>query len=110
MFFKKKQKWAFIEAKELERELSSSTIQLIDVRSEEEFSSFNIGGISIPLKDLISRKNLIDTSSKVVFCCENGESSLQAVRALLTHDLQDFFILKGGLNEFKENVNISSEQ
>lgn len=76
--------------------------QLIDVRESYEYEDQNIGGINIPLDELLDRRAEIQTDKKVIICCEGGKRS-----AAMTHTLKrkydmDIFSLEGGLNSYFE--------
>lgn len=56
--------------------------QLIDVREEWEFEENNIGGINIPLYDLISRNGEIGENRPLVLVCQTGKRSRMANKLL----------------------------
>lgn len=56
--------------------------QLIDVRTEEEHDEFNLGGINIPLDEIMKRKEEISKSIPVVFYCAKGIRSAIAIQRL----------------------------
>lgn len=60
----------------------SRDFQLIDVRTEEEHFSKNIGGTLIELEDIIVEKNQIETSKPVVIYCKRGIRSQIAIQKL----------------------------
>mgnify|MGYP003676983682 CR=1 FL=1 len=64
-----------ISPSELKAVMNNSDIQIIDVREPYEFEDNNIGGINIPLDEVLSSVDKIDTSKKVVFCCQSGKRS-----------------------------------
>lgn len=73
-------------------------ICLVDVRETYEFEDYNIGGTNIPLDELVERlSELPADKTKVVFCCQTGHRSKQAVyltKALIKAQL---FSLSGGI-------------
>lgn len=72
---------------------------LIDVRENYEFEDFNIGGINIPLFELELRMDEIPKEkSKVVFCCQTGQRSKQALYLTSPFLAAETFSLKGGIN------------
>ncbi len=80
-----------------------SSIQLIDVRTEEEFEGYHLPGSSnIPLSDLQDRIPEIDKNKPVYLLCQSGVRSLQALHLLLDNKFSNpIFHLKGGLDQFK---------
>ena len=55
---------------ELKAVINNSDIQIIDVREPYEFEDNNIGGINIPLDEVLNSVDKIDTNKKVIFCCQ----------------------------------------
>jgi rhodanese-related sulfurtransferase len=80
-----------------------STVQLIDLRSPEEFKNFSIpGAINIPYNDMLSRdlESYLNRGIRKVFY-SNGD--YQANYALMIAEGLGFknnYVLKGGLNEW----------
>ncbi len=72
---------------------------LIDVREEWEHKSFNIGGVLIPLGEIISRKNEVNQGIKtVVVYCKRGIRSQIAIQRLnsLFKEIE-FYNLENGI-------------
>lgn len=90
-----------ITARELKQKLEKNEIfQLIDVREEEEFERFNIGGKLIPLSEVISRIKEISKDNEVVLICQSGKRSTKAVEILKKQGYLRVVNLKGGLNSW----------
>jgi len=88
---------------ELKAVMNNSDIQLIDVRESYEFEDFNIGGVNIPLDEVLSSVDKIDTSKKVVFCCQSGKRSSAIIMTLeRKFKLENLHTLVGGVTAFKE--------
>lgn len=81
---------------------SDNTLQLIDVRTAEEFSQFHIDNSqNIPLDVLENRLDEIDFSKAVYMICQSGVRSLKAIQILQeNHPASEFFNLEGGLNQY----------
>jgi len=83
-------------------------LQLIDVRTPDEFLKFNLpGAINIPLSDLLSEefKDLLDQDIKMNVFYSNG--TLQANEAwMITTQLgyKNNYVLQGGLNYWAETI------
>ena len=72
--------------------------QLIDVRTEEEHLSKNIGGILIELEDIIVEKNQIETDKPVIIYCKRGIRSQIAIQKLeRKFDYQNLYNLQNGI-------------
>jgi adenylyltransferase/sulfurtransferase len=81
-----------------ELNLKKEDYLLVDVREEFEFEEFNLGGINIPLYNLLTEKNKISREKDVVFCCQTGQKSKIALEILKPFFKQKLFSLKNGLN------------
>ncbi|MCF8297632.1 MAG: rhodanese-like domain-containing protein [Saprospiraceae bacterium] len=83
-------------------------LQLIDVRSQDEFEKFSLpGAINIPLADILSEEwvDYIDQGQLMnVFYCNGTSKSNEAW--LLTRQLgyQNNYVLQGGLNYWVETI------
>ncbi len=88
-----------ISASELKSRMSSGEIfQLVDVREPAEHDEFNIGGILMPLSEVISRIDEIDLSKPVVFYCRKGIRSAIAIQRILQKkEFSNLYNLSGGL-------------
>lgn len=72
-----------IELHELHQLLRENTnIFLIDVREEQEHEAYNIGGILIPLSEIITSAHKIPKDKKVVMYCRKGIRSQIAIQRL----------------------------
>ncbi len=88
---------------ELKQELQSkNSIQLIDVREEEEHHDFNIGGKNIPLSQIVKQPESIVKNKKVVLYCRIGERSKIAIQRLQDkYGYTNLVNLKGGIEAWK---------
>lgn len=69
--------------------------QLVDVRSEQEFSSGHLqGSINIPLSSLSRSADQLDSSRPVILCCASGTRSGIGVAILKKQGFQE--VLNGG--------------
>ena len=77
--------------------------QLIDVRESYEYEDGNIGGLNIPLGDMIERKSEISITKQVILCCKSGKrSAAMAISLERKFDIQGLNTLKGGLENYFE--------
>lgn len=76
-------------------------LELVDVRTKEEFDQFNIGGRLIPLSELPSHYTSIAKDKEVVVFCQTGKRSKSAVEFLKQKGYQKIFTLKEGLSNWE---------
>jgi len=84
---------------------NNANFQLIDVREDYEFENFNLGGINIPLSQVFSSLDKIDTTKEIIFCCNSGMKSkaiLHTIKRKLNID--DVFSLDGGLEAYAAEI------
>ena len=89
-----------ITVKELKDRLSvHESVNIIDVREELEFHTFNIGGENIPLGNLLAEINELkyNKNQALVVVCQRGLRSETARRVLESHGYSNVKNLTGGL-------------
>jgi sulfur-carrier protein adenylyltransferase/sulfurtransferase len=92
-----------ISAYELKDGIDENLFELIDVRTADERMGYNIGGKHIPLSEIDTNFSLIDFSKRIVFYCESGRRSTEAVKiAKKRFPHADIFSLEGGMKAWKE--------
>ncbi|MEX2569637.1 MAG: molybdopterin-synthase adenylyltransferase MoeB [Cyclobacteriaceae bacterium] len=78
-----------------------AVFQLIDVREKIEFDGGNLGGVLIPLSQMMDNYQKIDRKKKVVVHCKSGGRSSQAIRSLEEKfGFDNLYNLKGGIDEY----------
>ncbi len=75
-----------ISANEFKENLSA--LSLLDIRTPRERADFDLGGLHIPLDDLLSRIHELNTSTTYTVICYNGTQSQIACRLLTAKGLQ----------------------
>lgn len=83
---------------------NAKTYLLLDVREEWEHAAFNIGGINIPLGDIMARKTELDNSKPIVIYCEKGIRSAIAIQRLEQYGFSDLYNLTGGMTAWKKSI------
>jgi molybdopterin/thiamine biosynthesis adenylyltransferase/rhodanese-related sulfurtransferase len=73
------------------------TIQLVDVREQEEHAIANIGGINIPLSLFASQAESLNRGHHVVLYCASGVRSNNAAKILLQKGFLNVSNLKDGM-------------
>lgn len=82
-----------------QRMLESDPFQIIDVREQIEFSTFNIGGENIPLGKLIRTADELnyDKQVEIIIVCQRGLRSKTAKLELLKRGYSNVRNLTGGI-------------
>ncbi|RYE18272.1 MAG: thiamine biosynthesis protein [Sphingobacteriales bacterium] len=88
---------------ELKFALRTNSVELVDVRTENERDDFHIGGIHIPLNELESNLHQLDEKAVTVFYCATGKRSTEAIN-LVKQKIPGIqvFSLQGGLREWMD--------
>jgi adenylyltransferase/sulfurtransferase len=76
-----------------------SQLNILDIRTPREWEDFNLGGIHIPLDDLLGRLPELDQSRLYTIICYNGTQSYIACRLLISKGLKCQH-LEGGLEGY----------
>src|SRR5208282_5684491 len=83
---------------------ASKIIQLVDVRSPEEYQQMRIAGSKlIPLHDLGSRSREIDKIKPVLLYCHSGARSGMALNILKGKGYSQIAHISGGISAWKRN-------
>ena len=80
-------------------------LNLIDVREPDEHIAFNIGGILLPLGNILSMQvdEIEELKEEPIICyCRSGQRSMQASLMLETMGFKNVSNLSGGMNEWQE--------
>ncbi|MBK6731217.1 MAG: rhodanese-like domain-containing protein [Bacteroidetes bacterium] len=73
---------------------------LVDVREEEEHEKKNIGGVLIPLGEIVLEKNKIPKDIPVIFYCRKGIRSQLAIQRLKQMEqYTNLYNLTGGIGD-----------
>ena len=77
--------------------------QLIDVRTEFEHHIDNIGGLLIPLGNLVNRIGDVECDKKVVVYCKVGVRSMEAILHLQSvYSFNNLYNLQGGIQSYRK--------
>jgi adenylyltransferase/sulfurtransferase len=76
----------------------NSELTLLDVREIWEREEYNIGGIHIPLNEIMDRSNEIPADKDVVVYCRKGIRSMIAIQRLEQKDFKKLINLSGGMD------------
>ncbi len=89
-----------IRAEELRERLENGgQLNLLDVREPIEFTTYNIGGINIPLGKLIDRANNLNytKNEEIIVICKMGLRSETGQQILRAHGFRNVHNPEGGL-------------
>lgn len=94
-----------ITAVELQKKLKDGTVNILDVREEEEFFITAIPSSSnIPMNDLGTRKDEIDKNKEVALVCKVGKRAFLAYLKLKGMGFNNIEILEGGISAYPYEV------
>jgi len=83
-------------------------LQLVDIRSEEEFNKFSLpGAINIPLGKLLDETNLDYINQEVyntVFYSNGTTDAMVALMVVTRKGYKNNYVMKGGLNQWVEKI------
>ncbi|WP_183562598.1 HesA/MoeB/ThiF family protein [Mucilaginibacter sp. SP1R1] len=92
-----------ISAMELKERIADDSVDLVDVRTEQERDAFDIGGIHIPIDELEGYLAYFTDPKPKVLYCATGNRSDEAVKLILKRiPNANVLSLEGGLNAFVE--------
>ncbi|RAU81865.1 HesA/MoeB/ThiF family protein [Pontibacter arcticus] len=92
-----------ISVKELQQSINSDAYVLVDVRSQAERESFNIGGEHVPLEELSSNTSFLATNKPIILYCASGKRSGEGVKMLKKiYPDKQFYSLDGGMKAWRE--------
>lgn len=91
-----------IEARDLMK--ANKDLQLIDVRSEDEFAGFALPGfLNIPLSRLSQEIPNLDGKKQTLIICNDGNLSFQALKLLESCDV-NAKVIRGGYTDWKKII------
>lgn len=80
---------------------------VLDVRTEDEYAESNLGGVLIPLHELVDRLGELDTArsaERLLVHCRSGARSAQAVRILRDAGFANAENLRGGILAWQAHI------
>jgi adenylyltransferase/sulfurtransferase len=85
--------------------LQNNSAQFLDVRSPEEWQITHLPGAKhIPLDDLLTRANDLDSAQDYVVYCHHGMRSAKAIAGLQKLGFKKLKNLAGGIDAWSQNV------
>ena len=87
---------------------SGEEFQLIDVRENDEYETCNLGGLLIPMGEIMDHTDKIDKQKKVVIHCRSGKRSASVILVLESQlGLKNLYNLKGGIMAWAQEIDPS---
>jgi sulfur-carrier protein adenylyltransferase/sulfurtransferase len=94
-----------ISVEELDARLNAGEdIFLLDVREPHEYDIANLGGLLIPLRELVERISEVDQIRQVVVYCKTGVRSAKAVKILKDMGFARVKNLIGGIEAWSQRI------
>lgn len=91
-----------IDGKTFNTWLGTDDFEVVDVREEDEFERFNIGGQNFPLSELEGSLDTVRFAKRTVVICQTGTRSLKGLRILqIAYPEKEIYHLKGGLQDLQ---------
>ena len=81
---------------------TDKTFLLVDVREIFEREAYHIGGVHIPMGEIMQRKSELPEEQDVVFYCEKGIRSMIAITRLEMMGYKNLYNLTGGMTAWKK--------
>ena len=80
-------------------------VQLIDVREQDEHEEFNIGGLLIPLGEVVQHIDKVEKEKPVIVYCRKGIRSQVAIQRLQDkYPFKNLINLIGGTEAWKKQA------
>lgn len=76
---------------------------LIDVREDWEHEAYNIGGLHIPIGEILEHRDEIPKEGDVVMYCEKGIRSTLVIQRLEQMGFNNLINLTGGMSAWKKD-------
>ncbi len=81
--------------------------QLVDVREEHELEICQIGGLHIPMGDVMDNLDKISKDKQVIIHCRSGARSGAICQALEAQGYNNVYNLKGGIIAWANEIDTS---
>ena len=98
-----------ITVKELKNKFDNNDdFMLLDVRNIQEvlFSKIN-GSIHIPMNEIMSRINELDSNKEIIIQCKSGKRSARVCEYLMTQNFKNVKNLTGGIIAWADEIDSS---
>lgn len=95
-----------VSIEELKKHLDKKDVQIIDVRTESEYSNGHIKGVEhIVLTSLENNINKISKDKPVIIHCQSGTRAAMAYSILKRNGVKNIKMYSGGINEWEKQKN-----
>lgn len=83
--------------------------QLIDVRESYEVEICTLGGVHIPMGNIINEADKIKKDVPVIVHCRSGKRSANVIQALESKGFNNLYNLEGGILAYANEIDDSLE-
>jgi len=84
--------------------------QLVDVREHYEYNICKLRSIHIPMAEIVSRMNEIDSGKRICVLCKTGKRAEAVANLLETdYDFKDVLVVEGGIIAYAEKIDKNLE-
>lgn len=102
----------YIESIELKKKLDANhDVVVLDIREPYELEICQIGGLQIPMGQVVERINEIPRDKEIVVMCKSGRRAIAVANLLKTeHHFEHVTILDGGILSWIDTVDNTLEE
>lgn len=87
-----------------------SDFQLVDVREQYEYNICKLNSVHIPMAEIVSRMNEIDTDKQICILCKTGKRAEAVANLLETdYDFKGILVVDGGIMAYAEQIDNNLE-
>jgi rhodanese-related sulfurtransferase len=84
--------------------------QLVDVREQYEYNICKLNSVHIPMAEIISRMNEIDSDKQICVLCKTGKRAEAVANLLETdYDFKDVLVVEGGIIAYAGQIDNNLE-
>ncbi len=86
---------------------SGEAYQIVDVRELNEVQAANLGGLHIPVSDILKRRAEINPDMRTALLCRSGRRSEMAAYQLQAIGYTNLFNVRGGIVAYAREIDNS---
>lgn len=94
-----------VSVEDAQKMIENNEVQVIDVRTQEEFDEGHISGAQLyPLQTIEEMSEELDKDENYLIVCRSGNRSAQASDILLNKGFKNIYNMDGGMNEWTYEI------